>query len=348
MRELDAVVENRLLSRWAVLLPRAPGQVGAVHETDSELLPLGDGRLLALKVDAVVEEVRAGLYDPFLAGRTAVISALADLAAVGADPVGVLLAVTLPGDAPRMQAEVARGAREACEAAGTWVLGGDTNDGPDLTVTCVAAGLVPEYGVLTRVGAAPGDTLWASGPLGQGAALAAHRLLGTPAALFGPDDFRPAPTLALGRALRGLASCAMDTSDGLVATLDQLSRLNRVRLVVDGPAERLLAPRVAALRATLGVPALAMLAGQHGEFALVFTTPPGVAPVPGALRLGRVEAGAGVRIAGADIDGARLRNLLQQVGDPRRYALALVALTGGPGGAQWDGPAPLPDVRRSP
>ena len=65
MRLNDDVAENRRLTRWAELLPRAPEQVGDVHETDAELVPLGDGRLLALTVDTVAEEIQLGLYrDP--------------------------------------------------------------------------------------------------------------------------------------------------------------------------------------------------------------------------------------------------------------------------------------------
>ena len=85
MTDLDAIHENRQLSRWATLLPLLPEKCGELHHTDSELVSLGDGRLLALNVDSVVEEVRYGLYDPFLAGYVAVIAALSDLAAVGAE-----------------------------------------------------------------------------------------------------------------------------------------------------------------------------------------------------------------------------------------------------------------------
>ena len=188
-----------------------------------------------------------------------------------------------------------------------------------------------------RVGARPGDDLWVTGPLGAGSALAAHVLLGAPAAVFGPDDFRPQPRLREGIALRGLTSAGMDTSDGLVATLDQIARLNDVRLVVDGPLKRLLGPRVQRLRQQLDLPALAFLAGHHGEFELVFTAPTQsatdverVAETFGGrfLKLGRVECGSGLVLGGVEIDAAALRNLLQDVdGDPRAYVTELVRRT---------------------
>ncbi len=199
MRLNDDVAENRRLTRWADLLPRAPGQVGGVHETDAELVPLGDGRLLALTVDTVAEEIALGLYrDPRTAGRIAVAAAVSDLAAVGAEPIGLLLSVTLPArDAEAVQEAVARGVAEAAGEAGTWVLGGDTNEGTALSVGCSAAGFVPADSVLTRMGARPGERVFGTGPLGLGAARAAAALLGAPS-LLSEDEFRPPCRLAHG------------------------------------------------------------------------------------------------------------------------------------------------------
>ena len=184
MRVREEIAENRLLARWGELLGRAPGQVGRFNEADAELVPLGDGRLLALTVDTVDEEVRAGLYrDPRTVGRIAAVAALSDLAAVGADPLGLLLSVGLPReDRERVQEGVARGVREVCDATGTFVLGGDTNESETLTVAGVAAGLVPRDSALTRVGARPGHVVAVSGRVGAGSALAATRLLGGDAA----------------------------------------------------------------------------------------------------------------------------------------------------------------------
>ena len=338
MRLNDEVEENRRLMRWADLLPRAPGQAGGVHETDAELVPLGDGRLLALTIDTVAEEIRLGIYaDPRTAGRVAAAAALSDLAAVGAEPLGLLLSVTLPAkDTGAVQEAVARGVAETARAAGTFVLGGDTNEGPMLSVGCAAAGLVPVGSELRRVGLHPGDILFAAGPLGLGAACAAGALLGS-AGLFDEQEFVPPPRIAHGVVLRRLASAAMDTSDGLVATLDQLGRLNGVRLrVALSPAE-LLHPRAAEVARHLGLPPLTLLAALHGEFELVFGLQ---AHLRGSLEdvaariawrpieIGVVEEGSGLVVDGRPIDGARIRNLLNACGgDPRVYAQALVAAT---------------------
>ena len=336
MRLMDAVAENRLLTRWADLLPRAPGQRGGVHETDAELVPLGDGRLLALTVDAVDEEVRCGLYrDPRTVGRVAAVAALSDLAAVGAEPIGLLLSVALPAAGrERAQERLALGVREVCEAVGTFVLGGDTNDAASLSIAAVAAGLVPSALPLTRLGARPGDVVAVTGLLGAGAALAATALLGAPG--LGEDGFRPTPRLREGRALRGAVSACMDTSDGLVATLDQLARLNGVAIRVTAAAGSLLEPRADAVRRALGLPAFAFLAGPHGEYELAFTVPAGrwealsaVAARGGwrALAIGTVEAGEGVWLGGRAVDGARVRNLLgEHGGDARACARALAEM----------------------
>ena len=322
MRLNDEVAENRRLTRWADLLPRAPGQVGGIHETDAELVPLGDGRLLALTVDTVAEEVRLGLYrDARTAGRIAVSAALSDLAAVGADPIGLLLSVTLAKkDADAVQDAVAHGVAEAAAAAGTWVLGGDTNDGPELSVGCTAAGTVPADALLTRVGAAPGDALFVSGPLGAGAALAAAAFCGEPL-LMSEEAFRPPPRLREGRALRGVASAAMDTSDGLVATLDQLGRLNGLALRLTRPADELLHPKALLASRRSRFSPLAFLSAPHGEFELVFTVPRGRR---GALdraaarlgwtpvEIGVTEEGRGLFLGTRPVDGGRVRNLLSE------------------------------------
>jgi thiamine-monophosphate kinase len=338
MRLMDEVLENRTLGRWAERLPRAPGQVGGLHEADAELLPLGDGRLLALTVDTVDEEVRLGLYtSAFTVGRTAAVAALSDLAAVGAVPMGLLLSAGLPvGSGPEVQDALARGVADACRDAGTHVVGGDTNETAALSVTCVGAGLVPAEAVLLRVGLRPGDLLFASGPLGLGSALAAARLVSAPSGVFPEERYRPRVRTAHGRALRGIASACMDTSDGLLATLDQLARLNGVAVRIERPLPELLDPDAEAVRRQLGLSAFAFLAGNHGEFELVFGVPPRRIPdlerAAAALAwrplgLGRVERGGGLWAGDEAIDGAWVRNLLAEVGgDLPAYLRALSAV----------------------
>jgi thiamine-monophosphate kinase len=190
--------------------------------------------------------------------------------------------------------------------------------------------------VLTRVGTQPGDRVYASGSLGAGSALAATALLGIGKELYREQDYRPKVRLREGVALRGVASACMDTSDGLLATLDQLARINEVAIRVTTPLPELLEPKAAAMQRELGLPAFAFLAAIHGEFELVFSVPE--ARVPALERasaaigwqpllVGRAEPGHGVSIGGQAIDSAEIRNLFDEsAGDLSAYAARLLAV----------------------
>jgi thiamine-monophosphate kinase len=289
-------------------------------------------------VDQVVEEVTLGLYrQPETVGRIAATASLSDLAAVGADVLGLLISVTLPSKHyDTVQEALALGIREVVDRAKTHVVGGDTSEGPLLSVGCTAVGTVAANCHLSRLGAAPGDAVYASGPLGLGAALAAAQLLGLAESLMTEEEFRPRLRLAEGRALRGLASCCMDSSDGLLATLDQLARLNGVAVVIDQEPRCLLHPKAERVRAALNLAALPFLAACHGEFELIFAVHQAnhacfldtcAANNFSPVRIGMVEAGSGVRADGRTIDTTRLRNLAHEVGNqPRRYFERLLEL----------------------
>src|SRR3990170_7954855 len=104
--------------------PRSPLQYNKLQESDSELVRLpGGNSLLAVTTDGVVEEIESGLYDdPYLIGWMTVIVNASDLAAVGAEPLGILINENLPQDlASEFTAELQRGIRDACAAAGLYV-----------------------------------------------------------------------------------------------------------------------------------------------------------------------------------------------------------------------------------
>ncbi len=328
-----------MLSRWARMLPRHPEQRGGIHEADCELVPFGDGRLLAATIDSIDEEIETHLYEsPITSGRIAAAASLSDLAAVGADPIGLLLSVCLPrGAVDDTQALVASGVASACAASNTFVLGGDTSEGAALRVSCVGLGSVPAGGAIRRVGLRPGDRLFASGLLGAGAALAAAKLLRLSGIGITEEDFAPPSRIAHGRALRRIASACIDTSDGLFAAVDQLARLNDVAIHLDANLAGFLEPSAARVRRVIGLGGgFPLLASMHGEFELVFGVPPDrlhdlehVArvlawqPVP----LGQVRDGQGLRVGDVPVDGARVRNLHRECGgEIERYVTALVLL----------------------
>jgi thiamine-monophosphate kinase len=312
--------EDRLVAALTAGLARSPLQLHGTGESDAELIRVpGRELVLAVTTDSIVEEVETGLYaDPELLGWMTVTVNLSDLAAVGADPLGLVLNLTVPPDCPPAFLDAFRsGVDAACRAAGTVVLGGDTNLSPHPQFGATAVGLIDGGRPITRRGARPGELLFVSGPLGAGSALALRQLvLGT------AGCFRPAARLREGRLVRHFASCAMDTSDGLIDALDRLGALNGVGFEVDLEAGKLLDPDAATLAAAHGVAPWMLLAGPHGEFELVFTVPPRAAasfraeagrigwdPVP----VGRVTPAAGVCLVDAGtrrrLDTARVRRL---------------------------------------
>jgi thiamine-monophosphate kinase len=342
---IDDVAENRLLSRWSQLLGRLPEQLNKIHEADAELVPLaGTELLLALTVDTVAEEIALGFYrEPETIGWMAATASLSDLAAVAAKPLGLLVSVTLPEGAPQsFQEGVAAGLDAACRAAGTYVLGGDTNVAKEPAITSAAVGVVPQERVLLRTGAGSGELLYASGPLGAGAVPAARAILALPEARWPERSYRPRARVAEAQVLVGFATACMDTSDGLITTLDQLMRLNHIGFELTAPPAGLLEPNARRLSHELGVDPLLLLAQLHGEFELVFTVLEAEQERFEAHArehefmphlLGRTTLEPVIRVTSPrtlELDGTRLRNLWDEVGgDPKRYLAGLAGLVEG-------------------
>ncbi len=338
MSRMDDILENVAIDVWAKGFARAPNQANAPHEADAELIELAGApdQYLAITIDTVAEEIAAGLYrDPFTMGWVTVMASLSDLAAVGADPVGVVVSVSVPPESDAaFVGGVRRGMEEACRSLGVFILGGDSNAMPAVSLTGCAIGVVPRSAVRTRLGIRPGDAVFLTGPAGDGNALGLVRLAGLPNELFPEASYRPSARLSEGRELRGVATASMDTSDGVLTSLDQLARLNGHGFVVDCGWSALLSRDALGLCERTGTPPWMMLAGPHGEFELVFTVPASsvesfLNDAPGRglnpLRLGTVRENEGITLVlpsgrGVDIDMAPARNLLSTTGgDLARY-----------------------------
>ncbi|MFH1010686.1 MAG: thiamine-phosphate kinase [bacterium] len=254
---------------------RAPNQVNGLHESDAELVDLGQGydELLAVTTDSIAEEVAAGLYsDPWQMGWMTAMVNFSDLVAVGAKPLGLLTALTFPLDVDGGFIEkLGLGIASACQSCGAFVLGGDTNFAESLLLSATGIGTVPRSSYLTRKGCSPGDRVFLSGPAGSGNAYAFMRLQN-----HGLDTsfFSPSARIKEGIALRGIASCCMDTSDGVLVTLDTLTRLNHYGFVIREDWERILHPAALKLCQQHQIPPWAALAGIHGEYELCFCLSP--------------------------------------------------------------------------
>jgi len=335
---LDLVGENRLLGCWAEHLSRSPRQLNSMHESDAELIALpGSDRLLAVTIDTIAEEIALGFYrSAETIGWMGVVASLSDLAAVASEPIGVVISVSLPdGAGSDFQEGVARGIDAACRAADTFVLGGDTNHGAAASITCCALGTVDRRSVLRRTGAEAGDVVYATGLLGAGAARAAAAVVDLPIEPCAESAYRPRARLRACRHLAPFVSAAMDTSDGLLATLDQLGRLNGIGFDIDTPPADLLVPDARQVAEALAVPYPVMLAVHHGEYEVVLTVPQAAcarfeaaAEAAGcaAVRVGRATSSRGLRIGGREIDGAHIRNLAEgAAADLPDYLRQLVA-----------------------
>jgi thiamine-monophosphate kinase len=314
------ILENQLIDQLALGFRRSPYQVNRVNESDAEILSFGDGRLtLAVTTDAIVEETASGLYDdPHLIGWMAAMVNFSDLAAVGAAPLGLLIAEILPPNFPEESLRrLQRGIEDACRTCGSYVLGGDTNAGSALEVAGCAVGLVDRTSILTRKGCHAGDLLYCSGPLGSGNGFALSRFV-IPGVRY---PFAPAARIREGQILRDVADACMDTSDGVLATLDQLMRVNDIGFQLDHNWQVALDGNAAALASQAHLPPWLLLAGQHGEFELLFTVPPeheedllgraaaaGWSPVKIGTVISRAEISLEISGEPAVIDTARIRN----------------------------------------
>jgi len=294
---------------------------------DCALLQPAAGCLLAISSDMLVQGRHfLADTDPYRLGHKALAVNLSDLAACGAQPLGFTLALALPDVDAAWLEPFSRGLLALADEHDCELVGGDTTRGP-LNICITVFGEVPAIGgatqALLRSGARSGDDLYVSGSLGD-ARLALETLRGqwklAPALLKRARQRleQPTPRLALGRSLRGLASAAIDVSDGLLGDLAHVLRASGVGARIEATALRdLLACRGTELDAA--VPAQhqrdCVLAGGD-DYELAFTAPAerradvlAAARDSGTpvTRIGQIDDGPGVRVldaAGAAISGA--------------------------------------------
>jgi thiamine-monophosphate kinase len=238
---------------------------------------------LAVSVDALVEGThfrRAWLSFHDL-GYKATMAALSDLAAMGAEPLAVLAALTLPDDVADADLEaIARGQAEACDEAGTSVAGGNLARGP-LSITTTVLGSAPR--ALRRDGARPGDVLLLAGELGlAAAAVRAFLADAEPPPAADAAWRRPRARLTEGRRAAAVAHAAIDVSDGLALDASRLAEASRVAVVFDAAA--LVSP-------ALGDAALDLALHGGEDYALLVAAPAGTV-LEGFRTVGRCHESA--------------------------------------------------------
>ena len=301
--------EFELIRNFFAAAPCAQGGEGVALGIgdDCALLAVPPGEQLAISTDTLVTGVHfAEPCDPFLLGQRSLAVAVSDLAAMGATPVAFTLALTLPTVTADWLDAYARGLNVMAQHCGVALVGGDTTRGP-LSLTMTVFGRVPAGKALIRSGAQPGDLLCVGGELGN-AAGALPLVLGqrtADAAIADPllaHYWSPRPQLALGQALRGKATSALDISDGLLADCGHIALASKVGIQVE--RDRLpLSNALVAFLGQSGAEAAALSGGD--DYVLAFTLPSVELPALLAAGwpihvIGRVEAGQGVVLLDAD------------------------------------------------
>ncbi|MDG0798475.1 thiamine-phosphate kinase [Pectobacterium punjabense] len=195
---------------------------------DCALLTVADKQMLAVSTDTLVSGVHfLPDIDPADLGYKSLAVNLSDLAAMGADPAWLSLAITLPKSNSQWLSAYSDSLFELLDYYGMQLVGGDTTRGP-LSLTLTIHGLVPVGRALTRRGARIGDWIYVTGSLGDsaaGLAILQNSLHvddeGTRQGLI-QRHLRPQPRILQGQALRDLASSAIDLSDGLISDLQHI------------------------------------------------------------------------------------------------------------------------------
>lgn len=282
--------------------PALPPWVRTGPGDDAAVLSSSPGCDWVLSTDTLVEgrHFPEGM-PPDLLGFRALAVNLSDLAAMGAEPSGFLVALVAPGlDRPWCR-RFSAGLRAAAGDCGARLVGGNLAKGP-LAVTVTVTGNVPAGEALLRSGARSGDGVWLSGRIGAGRVAREH-LEQSAGALPNldldtvPPDWRayllPSARVALGLGLRGRATACIDVSDGLIADLGHLCKASGVAAEI----------RLDALP-VLGDARTAAVAGD--DYELLFTLPGGAdvsdlatAATP-LTPIGRIGSGQGVRLLAAD------------------------------------------------
>ncbi len=314
IRSIAQVGEQGLISEIVdVLAPRTDEERRAAADRvvlgpgdDAAVLTAEDGSVV-VSTDMLVQgqHFRLDWSSAQDVGHKAAAQNLADIAAMGAVPTGLLVALAAPADTDvAWLAGLAEGLRAEAATVGCFVVGGDTVAGDQIVVAVTAVGSLRGRPPLTRAGAAVGDTVAVCGRLGwaAGGLAVLSRGFRSPRVLADAHR-RPSPPYAAGpAAAEAGATSLVDVSDGLLSEARHLGEASGVRIDVWESALQPDEELVAVARA-IGVSAQEWVLSGGEDHALLGTFP-GESPLPaGWRRVGAVLDGAGVSLDGRDVTG---------------------------------------------
>ena len=263
--ELIGAITSGLPTSPAVKV--GPGDDCAVFSVDGDV---------AVSTDTMVENVhfRRAWSSPNDVGRKAVAAAVSDLEAMGARPIGLVMALTVPSDLDATWvSEFSFGVREECANAGVLLLGGDTTRGRDITATATVFGDLQGRPPVTRAGARPGDVVAVCGRLGWAAAglTVLNRGFRSPRAVVVAHRV-PEPPYGQGIVAQQAGATAMiDCSDGLLADLAHLARASGVAIDVETSALDVAEPQSVVAAAVGGGDPLTFILSGGDDHALLAT-----------------------------------------------------------------------------
>ncbi len=282
---------------------------------DGAILTLPPGFQLVMSIDTLNETIHFPVNaDPFALAQRCLLVNLSDLAAMGAEPVAFTLAISLPSADESWLAAFSRGLAKIAQAYHCPLIGGDTTRGP-LSITIQVHGKVPAGNALLRSGASAGDAVYVTGDLGDAAAalwwllddarLDRSALDSRSIDALQQAFYQPHARIDAGIALRGLASAALDISDGLASDLQHIleaSACSALGAVIEADA----LPLSSTFRRCIPVTEQVALALSGGDdYELCVTVPvanenAAIAALKGLgvrfTRIGFIDEGEGIRI----------------------------------------------------
>jgi thiamine-monophosphate kinase len=298
--------EFGLIRRITTGLPRLPGTLLGPGD-DAAVVAAPDSRVV-VGTDMLVEGVhfRLDWSSPHQIGRKAAAANLADLAAMGAVPTALVVALGVPGHTPIATVDgLAAGLREEAAQLGAGVVGGDVVRCARIVVSAAALGDLQGRAPVTRAGARPGDVLALCGRLGWSAAGLALLQRGAPALAVVEAHRTPHPPYHAGpQAAMSGATAMIDISDGLLADAGHLAESSTVGIDVWSAALPMPSILVEAAEVLGADPWQWVLTGGE-DYALLACFPAAVRLPSGWVQVGEVRDGRGVTVDGRPQDALR-------------------------------------------